>query len=936
VSRKSGAHRIPTGPYEEVDRSQEFSFTWNGARVPAFEGDTIVSAILASGDDVISRGLKLRRPRGVLSATFHDPNCLVQVGDEPNVRAAHRLARPGMVVSAQNVYPSLKRDVGAVNQLGRRFLGAGFYYKTFMWPAPLWPTYEKVIAKFAPGGTAAPIGSHGGRYDHLHLHPDVVVAGGGPAGMAAAVAAARAGASVLLVEEDHRLGGHLRHGGAAEQETLARLRADVAAETGITVLTDAAVTGRYDQNWLGVVHRSAEGVLERLLKVRAGALVIAQGLFERPLVFEGNDLPGVLLSSAARRLVTLYGVAPGTSAVVLTANPQGDAAAETLRAAGVTVVEVLDARRGAMIRRALGRGRVRGVELEGGRTLEADLVVTAVGWTASTALVNQSGGRPVWNETASRFLPGGALDVGVFVTGGLVGDGTLDELVAHGTATGAGAAEFAGGGAPEPVEPLGVDPHPALFLTSTVGFVDFTEDVQSKDIKSAAYEGYDSSELAKRFTTAAMGPSQGKYETVNAVAALADATGRPIGELGPTVWRPPYAPISLGALAGRHQEPVRLSPMQGWHEAHGATPIVAGQWIRPEHYGAPAAEARTVREGVGIIDVTPLGKLDVRGPDVPKLLNLVYTNTWNKLDVGSVRYGVMCAEDGVIMDDGVTGHIGPDRYLMSTTSSGAAAVWEWLENWLQTEHPDWRVTITPVTTAFASINIAGPRSRELVERVVSDVDLSNDAFPYMRVREGTIAGVTDCVMWRIGFTGELSYEIHVPAAYGLHVWETLMSEGADLGVAPFGLEAQRILRLEKGHFIVAQDTDALTKAFSAGIGSLIKLEKPDYFSGRTELAWQAESDADDARVVLLQTADPSVVPAEACQIIDARGAIIGRVTSSRMSPTLGRSIALAQVPRSASAPGTSVTIVLPDRSRVLARVHDGHAFVDPEGGRLRA
>jgi sarcosine oxidase, subunit alpha len=936
VSGASGAHRTAAGSYEEIDRSRSFTFTWNGQLVSAFEGDTIVSAIMAGGDDVFSRGLKYRRPRGVLSANFHDPNCLVQVGTEPNVRAAHRLARPGMVVSAQNVYPSLKRDVGAVNQLGRRFLGAGFYYKTFMWPSPLWPTYEKVLARFAPGGTAAPIGTSRGRYDHVHLHPDVVVAGGGPAGLAAAVSAARAGASVLLVEEDHRLGGHLRHGGAAEQEVLARLRAEVSAEPGITVLTDAAVTGRYDQNWLGVLHRSAQGVTERLLKVRAGSLVIAQGLFERPLVFEGNDLPGVMLSSAASRLVTLYGVAPGTRAVVLTANAQGDAAAETLRGAGVTVVDVLDARRGAMIRRALGRGHVRGVELEGGRTLEADLLVTAVGWTASTALVNQSGGRPVWDETAARFLPGGRLDAGVFVTGGLAGDGTLDELVAHGSATGSAAAMSAGGRTPGPVAPLTVDPHPALFLTSTVGFVDFTEDVQSKDMKSAANEGYDSSELAKRFTTAAMGPSQGKYETVNAVAALAEATGRTVGELGPTVWRPPYTPISLGALAGRHHEPTRVSPMQGWHASHGAVPIVAGQWIRPEHYGDAAAEARAVRQAVGLIDVTPLGKLDLRGPDVPKLLNLVYTNTWNKLEVGSVRYGVMCAEDGVVMDDGVTARLGPDRYLMSTTSSGAATVWEWLENWLQTEHPDWRVAITPVTTAFASINVAGPRSRELMERVVTDVDLSNDGFPYMKVREGTIAGVPNCVMWRIGFTGELSYEIHVPAAYGLHVWETLMYVGADLEVAPFGLEAQRILRLEKGHFIVAQDTDALTKAFSAGLDSLIKLEKPDYFAGRSELAWQAEADADDARLVLLQTADPTLVPPEACQIVDARGLIIGRVTSSRMSPTLGRSIALAQIPRSASTPGTSVTIVLPDRTRVQARVHKGQAFFDPEGGRLRA
>jgi sarcosine oxidase subunit alpha len=931
----SGAHRLPAGAYEEIDRSRSFTFTWNGATIEAFEGDTIVSAILASARDVFSRGLKYHRPRGVLSATFHDPNCLVQVGDEPNVRGAHRLATPGAEVRAQNAYPSLRYDLGSVNQVAKRFLSAGFYYKTFMWPGSLWPTYEKVLARFAAGGTV-PVGSDHDRYDHVYEHQDVLVAGGGPAGMAAAVGAARAGARVLLVEEDHYLGGHLRHGGDGDQSALAQLRAQVAADPGITVMTDAAVTGRYDDNWLSVVQRSVDGVVERLVKVRATSLVIAQGLFERPLVFEGNDLPGVLLSSAARRLITLYGVAPGRRAAVLTANPEGDATADVLRGAGIEVADVIDPRRGGMIRRAVGRGRLRSIEYESGRTLEVDLLVTAVGWTASTSLVSQSGGVPIWNAAAARFVSGGSIGAGVFVTGGLVGDGTVDELVGHGIASGAAAADHAAARQPATVAPLGVDPHPALFLTSTDGFVDFSEDVTSKDMGDAAHEGYDSSELAKRFTTAAMGPSQGKYESVNAVAALAIATGRTVADLGPTVWRPPYAPISLGALAGRRVEPTRFSPMHAWHEAHGGVAIVAGQWIRPEHYGDPEAEVLAVRGGVGVIDVTPLGKLDLRGPDVPKLLNLVYTNPWNKLPVGSVRYGVMCAEDGVVMDDGVTGRLGPDRYLMSTTSAGAATVWEWLENWLQVEHPDWQVAVTPVTTAYASINIAGPRSRELVQRVVEDVDVSNEAFPYMSVREGTIAGVKNCVMWRIGFTGELSYEIHVPAGYGLYIWERLLSAGADLGVRPFGLEAQRIMRLEKGHFIVSQDTDALTKALSADLGPIVRLEKPDYFSGKAELTWTAEDDVDSPRLVPLVMVDPAVVPPEACQVVDDDGVIVGRVTSSRRSPTLGRSIALAQVLASRSLAGTTVTIVLPDRSRIHARVHSSAAFVDPEGGRLRA
>ncbi len=434
------------------------------------------------------------------------------------------------------------------------------------------------------------------------------------------------------------------------------------------------------------------------------------------------------------------------------------------------------------MRRARGRGQVAAVELEDGSSIECDLLVTAVGWTAPTSLLNMSGDVPRYEPYSARFVPGGHLPQNVLATGGIVGDGSLDELVAHGRAVGASAAARAAGKTGPKIPGLVPLPHLALFRATTHGFVDFSEDVSSKDVVAAAREGYESAELAKRYTTATMGPTQGKLETVNTMAVLAEATGRTIAETGTTVWRPPYVPVSLGALAGRLHEPVRYSPIQPWHEAHGAVPLVAGQWIRPEHYGDPAAEVRNVRQNVGIIDVTPLGKLDLRGPDVPRLLNLLYVNKWSRLDIGSVRYGVMCGEDGVVLDDGVTGRVGEEHYLMSTTSSGAAATWEWVESWLQCDHRDWRAHATQVTTAYASINVAGPASRQLLGRLVTDVDLSPDAFAYMRVRKGTIANVPDCYMWRIGFTGELSYEIHVPASFGLHVWEHLLEAGTDLGI----------------------------------------------------------------------------------------------------------------------------------------------------------
>ena len=935
---KRQTRRLDRQPGEVIDRGSPLEFGWNGRSYPAYAGDTIASALAACGERVFSRSFKYHRPRGLLTASYTDPGCIVQVGDEPNVRGAHRLAEPGMDVRSQDTWPSLVFDVKAANELVGRFLPAGFYYKTFIRPRPLWPTYERVLRRFSHGGVVSPdpLSPELSSYDKRQVHPDVLVAGGGPAGMTSAVAAARAGARVMLVEEEHSLGGHLRWGDKADLAALHNLRSLLAA-SGVEVLTNSVVFGRYDHNHVAIVQRGLTHVYERLVKARAKTLVVAPGLIERPYVFAGNDVPGVMLSTAVRRLINLYAVKPGDRAVVLTANPQGDAAVVDLERAGVEVAHVVDARGGDDLVRVLGRGGVKGVELVGGHRIECDLVVTAVGWTAPLTLLTMAGTVAAYDSRAARYFPGTAtLPDDALPAGGVVGDGTLDELVAHADAVGREAARRAGSmSRREPaaeIPALPVDAHPELFHGPTHGIVDFSEDVSSRDLLTAVEEGYSSAELAKRYTTATMGPTQGKLESVNVVAIIAEATGRTISQTGTTTWRPPYAPVTLGALAGRHREPVRYSPMHPWHERHGAAPLVAGAWIRPDHYGDPAGEVLAVRKRVGIIDVTPIGKLDLRGPDVPKLLNLLYVNRWSKLEVGRVRYGVMCAEDGVVLDDGVTGRLGDQHYLMSTTSSGAASVWEWVESWLQTEHPGWQVHVTPVTTSYASINVAGPRSRELLGRVVAEIDLTPQAFPYMHVRTGRVAGVDGCVLWRIGFTGELSFELHVPASYGLHVWETLLDSGNDLGVRAFGIEAQRILRLEKGHLIVGQDTDGLTQAFSAGLDGLIRLDKGD-FVGRSELVWQAEAAA-ESRLVGLHPNDASVVPEEGSQLIEA-GVICGRVTSSRWSPTLHRSICLAQVATEFAEPGTLVTVRLPDGRSVPATVTEHLASVDPEGARLR-
>ena len=969
------ALRLPAQPGEVIDRSATLTFTFDGRQITAYPGDTIASALAAAGVKTISRSFKYHRPRGLLCCSGHCPNCMVQVGDEPNVRACRQPVEAGMQVRHQNAWPSLSMDIMSLTALGDRFLPVGFYYKTFIHPKPLWPLYEVVLRNAAglgqvntkANGAHDAHGSHADRTKQ-YLYADVMVVGGGPAGMSAALAAAGRGGRVLLFDENPQLGGHLRFSG--DQAQLAHLRAAVEQHPNLTVFTDTTVLGWYEDNWLAAIQNG------RLLKIRAKALVVASGAYESPLIFDNSDLPGVMLASGAQRLLRLHGVLPGKRALVVTANDDGWAVAADLQAAGVSVAAIVDERERTAcasphhdslaaavpvmwqhtILAATGSGTVSGAKVgpvkalgaDGHESigLECDLVLMSVGWAPANELAYQAGAKIVYNETRGEML---ARDIpaGIYLAGRAAGTHNVETQLAEGRLAGLNAAAFVAGGEAASERELSAlaqqktaEPLRTSSRVSVPGhkkhIVCFCEDVTEKDIETSIAEGFDSLELLKRYATVGMGPCQGKMCGLNSIHLCARANKWSVQETGITTQRPPMTPVALQTLAGQHMEPVQLSPLQQWHIAQGARMAVAGLWLRADRYGDPVEEVRAVREAVGIIDVSTLGKLRLTGPGVPALLDRLYVNQWQKLGLGRVRYGVMCNDEGVVLDDGVCAHVGEQDWYMTTTSSGAGAIFEWIQWWAQSGWGE-GVHVTDLTETNGAINLAGPRSREVLA-ALTDLDVSNAAFPYMHTRQALVAGVP-CRLLRIGFTGELSYEIHCPASQTQHVWDALMQAGQAHGIRAFGLEAQRVLRLEKAHIIVSQDTDAATDPLSADMSWAVKLDKDD-FLGKRSLTRLSGSEPRQ-KLVGFKMVQPGVVPEEGLQIVnraaDGRMTIIGWVSSSRFSPTLKESIGLCWLPGDlASQAGASFAIRLQDGAGLAeARVHHG-PFYDPQGERLRS
>jgi sarcosine oxidase subunit alpha len=915
------------------------TFTFEGRTIPAAAGQTIAAALYAAGVRIFSRSFKYHRPRGLFCMSGDCPNCLMRVDGRPNVRTCIEPVRDGQVVVGQNAWPSLRFDLLRIFDSLDAFLPVGFYYKRFHRPRWLWPLFERIVRHIAGLGRIDVQAIPEGNWEVEHLQAGVCVVGAGPAGLAAAAAAAEAGADVLLLEREPHAGGHLRYEGddGSLRESLVH---DLKGR--VRVLLETTAFGLYEGNLLGAFQR------DRFLKVRAGQIIVCTGARQRPVLFANNDLPGIFLGRGVLRLARLYGVRAGKRAVVATDNDGGYRLAEQLAGLGIEVAAVVDNRPQAapvahpfpilprhVVVRALGRSHLQAVcvAAHGSEsTIDCDLLCLASGLLPANGLLHQGGMRFAFEHgrwRPSRVVPG------LQAAGGAAGTFDLEAQIHEGRQRGREAAGQGGRGNGA-WGTSSLIPHSPFALPHSQEkcFVCLCEDATTKDLQQAVAEGFDHIETLKRYSTVCMGPCQGKMCGQTATEICAQLTGREIGAVGTTTSRPPVVPVELAVLAAeRRHHPIRRTPMHHLHQ--GARWMDAGQWKRPESYGDTEDEVRAVRSGVGLIDVSTLGKIEVIGPDGAELLERIYLNEWANLPVGRVRYGVMCTEEGIVFDDGVGARLGPDHCYLTATTGNAEAVFQWLALWQATWHLD--VTVLNQTPAFAAVNLAGPRARHVLARLTS-LDLSGAAFPYSAVRQAEVAGVP-CRLLRVGFVGELGYEIHCPSAYGVHLWEALLEAGAEDGIRPFGVEAQRILRLEKGHLIVGQDTDALADPFGAGLERMVRFTKP-VFHGRQVLL-RLQHIGPYSRLVGFQLSDRVARPAdnrwarrlEGCQVVE-QGRPVGRVTSARFSPTLEKYIGLAWVPAKRSHPGAQFLVrsYNTDLSAMVTPI----PFYDPQGERLKS
>ena len=969
--------RLDPSPIELTDRSKEIEFEFNGRPIQAYEGDTVGSALYASGVRIFSRSFKYHRVRGMLCVSGSCPNCLMTVDGVPNVRACVRRVEQGMQVKGQNAWPGLERDLLSVIDRFRWALPIGFYYKSLYRPRALWNFSASLIRRLAGLGSVNLDAEEGPSKHRSYAHADVAVVGGGVAGMSAALEAARNGARVTLVDDQPTLGGKFRYASRhqlvdlgedterAPPEAAHILATRVAQHERIDVLSDATAFGHYEGNLLGV--RTPHGTVH----LRGRHAIVATGAQEVPLTFERNDLSGVLLSTGILRLINLYGIKPGNSALVVTTNDEAYYAALDMLDAGMRIVAVADTRpefrrdldaattlrsKGVLIlhnhtmARAEGtRTVIGGVVAEIGqdgmtgneRQFDCDTIAMSGGFQPSSALLHQAGATFMRDFDVDAEIPVKLPD-SVHAAG--------DVTAIHDPTISALQGRLAGLEASLAIKPSASDTNlsvlkhslresisayrrrtlitlaPVDLAAGPRQFVCYCEDVLAKDIVQGVDEGFRDVQMLKRYSTVTMGPCQGKMCHKRFTEILSRETETPLTEVGSTTSRPPVQPLTLGELAGPMHMAFKRTPIHQRHIQANAKMAETGGWQRPHSYGDPQEEAKAVRQSVGIIDVGTLGKLDIQGKDAPELLDFVYTHRFSDLRPGRVRYGVLTGDNGTIMDDGTVARLADDHYYVTTSTANVETVEQWFQWWMADR--EMCAYVTNVTSGYSVINIAGPNARATLSKL-TDVDLSPTKFRYMRVRQGDVAGVPS-ILLKIGFVGESGWEVHCPAEYGEHMWDALLTAGAEHDIRPFGVEAQRILRLEKMHIIPSQDTDLLTTPFDVGADWVVKFDKGDFVgAGGLRLAKER---GDRDKLVGFVMCD-GVVPHDGDSVVDEENRPIGRITSSRLSPTMGKGFGYARVPAGLARESEVIRIWTegnPHDATVTLR-----PFYDPEGKRLR-
>lgn len=990
-----------------IDRSTSLTFTYNGKSYQGYKGDTLASAMLANGIDVVARSFKYSRPRGIVAAGAEEPNAVLQLGateatQVPNVRATQQELFAGLVCASTNGWPNVDTDVmGMIGKIGGNMMPPGFYYKTFMFPESLWETYESMIRK-AAGMGRAPRETDPDTYDSINQHCDVMVVGAGPAGLAAALSAARGGARVIIADEQNEFGGSLLNSvelldGKPAVDWVNDVVQELRTFDDVTLLPRSTVNGYHDHNFLTIHERRtdhladlapAKMVRQRMHRVRAKWVVLATGAHERPLVYANNDVPGCMITGAVSAYINRYGVVPGNDLVVMTTNDYGYQAALDWADAGRKVVAIVDTRsvaNGARVEAARQRGltvitgsavievqgskRVTGVSIAalnasgsqvvGSVTkLKADTVASSGGWSPVIHLSCHTGSRPVWSDSVVGFLPGPTLQKQL-TAGGINGQYETANALQEGFKAGQQALATLGlpnveVALPEiksvsMAAPMSLFHIPHLKPTSQAPkqFVDYQTDVTAAGIEIACREGFEAIEHVKRYTAMGFGTDQGKLGNINGMAVAAKALKKTIPETGTTVFRPNYTPIAFGALIGRNCgalfEPERYTAMHKWHVEQGAMFEDVGQWKRPWYFPKAGEtmqqtlnrECMAVRKAVGILDASTLGKIDIQGKDAREFLGRVYSNAWAKLPVGKCRYGLMCGEDGMVFDDGVTACLGENHFLMTTTTGGAAHVYEWLEIYHQTEWPELEVYFNTVTDHWSTATITGPNSRKLLEEL-TDADISNEQFRFMDWQQITVAGVPARV-FRISFTGELSFEINVQANYGMAVWKKLIEAGEKYGLTPYGTETMHILRAEKGFIITGQDTDGSVHPYDLGMGWCVSNQKPFSYIGKRGMNRSDCVRKNRKQLVGLKTKNPTlVIPEGSAAVLDPNGtkplSIEGHISSSYWSETLGRSIAMGFIKGGLDKMGESVYYPLADGTVIEAEICSP-IFFDPKGER---